>query len=76
MSDPNRDRQGTDTVDLDAPVGLMHLLSPDENRLLLDAARDLGVPIALLDRDGHVVLGEAPPVTVMQMANSVSPRGQ
>jgi signal transduction histidine kinase len=59
--------------DLDAPVALAALLSPEERQLLHDAGNDLGVPAALLDRDCVLVLGAPPPPEAAQAQPEAEP---
>jgi signal transduction histidine kinase len=54
----------TDFLPLDAPVELAGLLRAEEQALLSSAREELACPIALIDRAGRAVLGEAPPAPV------------
>src|SRR4051794_30826744 len=48
-------------LNVDAPVTLDELLDRNARETLVSGSQDLGVALALIDRDGRVLIGEPPP---------------
>ncbi|MGZ3428083.1 MAG: sensor histidine kinase, partial [Polyangia bacterium] len=48
-------------LNVDAPVTLDELLDRNARETLVAGAQDLGVSVAVIDRDGHLILGDSPP---------------
>ncbi len=51
------------TINLETPITLDELLDRTTRETLIDCSRDLGFDLAVVDRDGKVILGAAPPET-------------
>src|SRR5947209_15754218 len=48
-------------LNVDAPVTLDELLDRNARETLVAGAQDLGVVIAVIDRDGNLLVGDVPP---------------
>jgi two-component system sensor histidine kinase BarA len=48
-------------LNVDAPVTLDELLDRNARETLVAGAQDLGIVVAVVDRDGQLIVGEAPP---------------
>jgi signal transduction histidine kinase len=52
-------------LNVDAPVTLDELLDRQSRETLADGARDLGAELSIVDRDGKVLVGVAPPTETL-----------
>ena len=62
-------------LNVDAPVTLDELLDRNARETLVEAARDLGVGLSIVDRDGVRLVGEAPPKVALEAALDLDPVG-
>ena len=53
-------------LNVDAPVTLDELLDRNARETLVAGAQDLGVAIAVVDRDGHLIVGDPPPAATLE----------
>jgi two-component system sensor histidine kinase BarA len=60
-------------LNVDAPVTLDELLDRNARETLAGGARDLGCDLAVVDRDGHLVIGDMPSPEVLQCKPEYDP---
>jgi len=60
-------------LNVDAPVTLDELLDRNARDTLRSGAEDLGVALAVIDRDGHVIVGDEPPAATVDARPDFEP---
>ena len=60
-------------LNVDAPVTLDELLDRNARDTLRAGAEDLGVTLAIVDRDGQLVVGDAPPPATLEARPEFEP---
>jgi len=60
-------------LNVDAPVTLDELLDRNARETLVAGAQDLAVALAVIDRDGHLLVGDAPPSATFEARPDFDP---